>query len=241
MAWLVLALATIGLACNGDDDAPADGGTPADASPTATQPPVVDGDVKSLAAAYLAGVDGKVTYTLTTVNWGSHPNGDLLVYHQGELERIDFVRTDELAVGTIVIINGENSYICTLAGALSSCESTVEANARSASIIYSTPIGELPDALVRGVSSVTTSALPAESIAGVDAQCFQISSSARIGDGLPGTDEAKACFAEDGTLLLLKRTAKFNDPTLPDATFDVVARAVEPAVATDFEPTAPVN
>lgn len=249
-------LALLSAACDGGGDGPApDGQTPQptvppQASPTTTPgrtptpaptPRPGAGLLEQLAAAYLSGVDGKVVYDYVTENFGEHPQGVWGVYRlSGDLRKDWTTTAFGFEATTVVILAGQDAFVCTKAPALISCYRETQENASSLLVLF-TPITEVPEAIVGGAEGLQSTPLPDETIAGVTGKCFQINVAGRIGTGPAGTEEMKVCFDEDGQLLLLDRRIVFDDPSYPEATQTLTATEMAAATAADFEPLQPVE
>lgn len=234
------------IACGGGDDNGSTNGTQGtDATgetDSASVTPAANGvepTLEGLSAAYLAGVDGKVTYRYIS-NFGQHPNGFWTDYHLDgtNLTRQDWrLEPNEFAIETYAIVNGEEGYVCSKATNLLDCSFDTPDEVRN-TFPFFIPVTEIPQAILDGIDGLQVEQLPDETIATVNALCFDLDIPGRIGVGAPGTEKIKICFGEDGALLLMSRTVTFTDPALPVAQLDLEATEVTEASPSDFEPLA---
>jgi hypothetical protein len=256
-AFAIPLLVIVAIACNGDDDnpptttgtpttSPSDTGTPVDTqtplsgspspsvspSPSPTDPPT---SLEGLAAAYVAGPDGKVAYRYTS-NFGGKPDGIWTVYRDGDDLRKDWqTLADEIQGTTIVIVTGENGLVCTKAANFSQCTSHTPEEALDV-LPFFIPVDEVPEAIVGGIFGLTTTDLPDETIAGVQATCFKMETPGRLGVGPLGTEEIEICFSAEGHLLRIERHVNFEDTEIPQGVLTAVAEEFGSVTAADIEP-----
>ncbi len=238
---LTLAVTACGSSDDSDDKTPGAGsGTPGSTGGDPSGAPV-PGSLNALAAAYLAGVDGKVTNQYTTINFGQHPKGIWTLYNEGDNFRQDwFSDGGGIEATTIVIVRSDEAYLCTKIGE-TSCRREPEELVRGVLPIFG-PVKEILQAIVDGVAGLESNELQDETIAGLTAKCFDLQLDGRIGVGPDGSESMKICFSDDGHLLLLKRVITFLDPALPVAELNLEAQEVTEASASDFEaPDPPSN
>jgi hypothetical protein len=230
-----LAVAGFIASCNGgDDEAP--NGTPGSptATPAVTAPPG-SGDFGELAAKYASGVEGMVRYKVDSENFGTHPQGIWTVYRLGQEEREDWKTNiygyDETAQAFVV---AEGLFLCSLTDFAQSC-SIAEDIAQLAIVrVIFTEIKILPGDLLTGDVDYTATELPAETLGGVVARCFDVAVDGRIGEGPPGTEQIKLCFSPDGQLLAYDRLVTFTSAA-PDARLTAIAEESRAATDADFE------
>lgn len=219
-----------GGAQNGASATPSEGGTPAvTAAPDANA-------LEKLAVAYLAGVDGKISYRYETENFGQHPNGTWTTYRLSGNYRQDYVSRDDDGQVT-TIIAGEDLYTCTKSSS-TSCSRALPEHV-DGQLIFFRPITEIPSAIAAGIEGVEPEELPAETIAGVEASCFHLDVPRRLGQGPAGSEDVKICFSNEGALLFLTSHIQFENSDLLSAELKLNALEVGPASASDFEPLAP--
>ena len=228
MAAIALSLA----ACGGDDEKTSDD---SDNEPTATSdsgnnnasPTEEAGDDPAGLFRSRAGdhetVSGKVAYTLSSTGGGA---SSMTLYSKGDKSRIDLTGDDGSV--TIIIETADTSYVC-------SADQCIESSSLGAGLVDA--FSGLFDAsaiseAAAGVAGVDIDTFE-EDIAGLDAQCFTISSGSVAGQG---EGEATWCFADDGLLLRatfsgggqessLEATEVFRD--LSDADFEPPYEVVE--------------
>ena len=204
-------------------------------TPFPTLPPDA-GALEQLAAKFIKGVDGKVSYRYIS-NFGLHPDGVWTVYRLSDDYRQDWQLSDVAATNTVIIAS-TGVYVCTQTPFITSCFPMTEEDANAYVIIF-TPINEVPQAIVEGMPGLESTELPDETIAGVEGNCFQLMAPGRIGVGPEGTEEIKICFSADGLLLLMERTVLFEDPSFTPADLSLAAQEVGAAATADFEPLEP--
>ena len=247
LIWSLILTATLlaGLACGGDE-----GQDDADSTPTGTgdtEAPTVSVDAQAgtfeeLAAAYVNGVDGTVTYKVESDNFGFHPVGTWATYRLGTDIREDWTTNTFGYDETTTAINAASSgmVLCTRTPFTTSCTAASELGELDAVLILFTPIKELPRILLTDETvDWEASDLPDETIADVDARCFQISIDGRIGTGPPGTEEIKMCFSQEGTLLVYDRIVNFESASFEPAKLSAIAQSTGESLATDFDPPVP--
>jgi len=197
--------------------------------------------LEQLAAQAAAGVEGVVEYAYETENVGAHPNGVWTVYRQESNFREDWVTTENgFPASTVVIVTPANSYVCSLAPGYAFCGSDSADHALS-TLPYFIPATEIPEAIVRGIPDMETTELPAETIAGLEASCFDLKIKGRVGVGPGGREEIKLCFSEKGMLLSLERRVIFDDPNAPEAFLELRAQKLSDPKPEDFQPVAPIS
>ena len=237
-AWLVMLSA-----CGGDDDPATSPGTSGptettdgeSGAPTTTGEP---GSLESLSAAYLDGVDGKVTYRYVS-NFGQHPDDVWTLYHLGENFRQDRETVaNEIATKTVAIVTESDDYLCFGTDFTTECRLESEDVVLNA-LPFFIPVTEVPEAVLEGIDGVVETKLPSETIAGLEAICFNLAVPGRIGVGPTGKEEIKICFSEEGYMLSMRRTVVFDDTTLPNGELTLDAQEVGTAVESDFEPLVP--
>ncbi len=103
------------------------------------------------------------------------------------------------------------------------------------------PIQEVPERIAGGLAGMTVEELPPRKLAGVDALCFAVTTSGRLGPGAEGSEELELCFASNGQFLLMERRVIFDNESVPDAILHLEAQSVGPATADDFQPPAPLR
>ena len=230
-----LAAAGIVASCNGgDDEAPT--GTPGSptATPAITAPPG-SGDFGELAAKYASGVEGMVRYKVDSENFGTHPLGTWTVYRLGQEEREDWKTNvsgyDETTAAFVV---AEGLFLCSLTDFGQSCSIAKDISQLAIVRVIFTEIKILPGDLLTGDVDYTATELPAETLAGVEARCFDIAVDGRIGEGPPGTEQIKLCFAADGQLLAYDRVITFSS-VAPVARLTAIAEESRAAREADFQ------
>lgn len=245
---LVLAVVIlVTFACRGGDGDNSNGGSGPDqaqatqtpeatetAAPGETPFPTLqpDATLEQLAARFIAGVDGKVSYRYVS-NLGFDVEGVWTMYRFSGDSRYDW-QTDLGGVEstTTAIIAGDDVYACTQTGGSTSCARDTSGNSPFLTVLF-IPVIEIPEAIVAGIPELESMELPDETIAGVKARCFDLV--------LPNREEIKICFSEDGLLLLMERKVLFEDPSVPPADLSLEAQEVGDASAADFEPPTPVE
>jgi hypothetical protein len=238
-AALLAATIAFTAACGGDSDE--NGSSPGTTGDTATPVITVDaepGSFEQLAADYLNGVDGRVKYDVDSENFGFHPVGTWITYRLGDEIREDWTTNnfgyDET---TIALIASSGMLLCTVVVSTTSCSAATEISQLDAVLILFTPIKDYPLALLGDDGpDYQATELPGETIAGVDAQCFDVAVDGRIGDGPPGTEQVKLCFSEDGTLLAYDRTVTFEASGFDPARLTAIAQEAGEAKPEDFLP-----
>ncbi len=243
------ALLLLAAACGGGDD-DGDGGTPAPSGSAAASPSPANGStarptlgpdagpLETLSESYLKGVAGKTVYRV--VNVGQHIDGAWTVYRLGDKHREDWL-SEEAGFPTteITIQTPGDDYVCTVVPSGTNC--TKEPETAVVGLRFrTTGIQEVPQAILHGLTGAAVTELPAETITGTAARCFDLAVPERIGAGPQGTEKIKVCFADTGALLYLKRTITFTDGT---PTSELTVEVVEAGAATevDFEPPVPVG
>jgi hypothetical protein len=242
-AFLLLVAASCG---GGDDNSGANGAdrtNETEDTDGASVTPAENGvepTLEGLSAAYLAGVDGKVTYRYIS-NFGQHPDGFWTDYH---LDGMTLTRQDwrkepnDLAIETYAIVNGEEGYVCSTTVTTVDCSFATIEEVRN-TFPHFIPVTQVPDAILDGIDGLQAEPLPDETVAGLKAICFELNIPGRIRDETPpGTEKVNICFAENGALLLMSRTVTFTDPALPVAQLDLEATEVADTSPSDFEPPA---
>jgi hypothetical protein len=235
------------LGCNDDGNEDENGSDNGEATPSATSaitPAATPGEnaapIEELAAQAAAGVEGVVEYNLKTENVGSHPQGTWKVYKLGPNFREDWSTNDAgFPATTTVIVTPGDSFVCSSAPGTTQCGKDSPEHAIS-TLPYFIPITEIPDAIVRGIPGVVTTELPPETIAGVEASCFDLDVPGRIGIGGAGHEEIKICFSPEGRLMSLNRRVIFDEPNSPEALLELTALSVGEAKPEDFEPIGPI-
>jgi len=234
---VVLAAATAS-ACDGDDNDSRPSAT-ADASgstPIATAPSNAN-SLERLAALYAAGPNGKIVYSVSSENYGTHPNGKLSTYRLDTAVREDWTSSElgfeQTAIG---IKTGDSLTLCSKTEFTEDCHPVQ--NEEGFGIVFAvfTPVREVPLALLSDELDYEYTELPDEEIAGATGRCFDVQVNERIGAGPSGTEEIKLCFTEDGELLSLDRVFGFEIEGLPGARFTAVAEETSEAVPADFQP-----
>ena len=227
-------------ACNGGDDTPNGSATP-DQTDTTGASGSSDGDqtLEGLLDAYLAGVDGKISYRTTSENY-QHVNLIWTEYRLGEETRIDwrdFVENpvNDLMISTTAIISNDGSYICVTSTGIKSCNAKTPEEARGL-VFWRPSVDEAIEALAAGSDGTQVSNAAVREIAGVPASCFDVESPSRLGEGPPGKENLELCFSGEGALLVMSRTITFTDTASPPARLDVTAQDVAEADPSDFEP-----
>jgi hypothetical protein len=248
LVLVIAALIFVVAACNGDGDSPG-----ANDSPTRT-PGQTNGDdngvsptpesrsFEELLDAYLAGVDGKITYRTTSENFGEHPNLLWTHYRLGDRARFDWKNVvenpeDDPMITTIVIISTEGSYVCTTSPGIKACNARTPEEAQSA-VFWLPTVNEVPEAIEAGTVDAAISSPTQREIAGVQASCFHVEVPERIGAGPAGEESFELCFSAEGALLVMSRTVTFTDSAFPTAQLDIVAQEVGEATEADFLPIA---
>jgi hypothetical protein len=238
-------LVLLAQACGGGDEDKGPESTPDDAS-TGTSTPAVTvgedaGSFEKLAAEYINGVDGRVSYNVDSDNFGFHPVGKWATYRLGTDIREDWTTNafgyDET---TIAINSADGMFLCTQVPDTISCTTAAELRELDAVLILFTPIKDLPGILLGDEApEYEVTDLPNEELAGIDAECFDVAVDGRIGEGPAGTEDIKFCFSEDGALLAYDRTVTFEAAGLEPAKLSAIAEARGEAAPADFEPPAP--
>jgi len=231
----VLALAAVILGCNGDDEeTPTETPTSPTATPAITAPPG-SGDFGELAAKYAAGVEGVVRYKVDSENWGFHPVGTWSVYRLGAEIREDWATNtfgyDEITSAFIV---GDGLFLCHSTDFAASCSIAKEVALLDVMMILFTPIKDFPGDLLTGGPDYTATELPAETLGGTEARCFDVAVDGRIGEGPPGTEKIKLCFSAEGQLLAYDRLVTFDSDN-PDGRLTAIAEEARAATEADFE------
>lgn len=249
---IALSLAILVLtACNSDDDN--------DDRATNTPGPTVvasgtlaptaapgAGDFEKLAASYAAGVDGRVEYSIDSKNFGVHPQGTWVTYRrEGEIREDWEQDANGYLEKSVAIIANDGFFFCSETPSLVTCDEQPSAKELEVILLLFTTVKDYPGALLNGVAPYTAADLPGETIAGQEANCFDVTVNGRIGGGPEGTEKAKFCFREDGTLLKMERVVTFTDPSQPEAWLNAIAQEVGDASPSDFvvpdSPTQPAG
>ncbi len=244
---LLISLAIVAMAaCNGDDNNPAtdtpgptviqSGSPPPTAAPDA-------GDFEKSAATYAAGVDGRVEYSIDSKNFGVHPQGTWVTYRrEGEI-REDWTQDANGYLETSVAIKANDGFFfCNQTPFLVTCDEQPSERELDVVLLLFTTVKDYPGALLNGGAPYTVADLPGETIAGEEANCFDVSVDGRIGGGPEGTEKVKYCFGGDGTLLKMERTVTFSNPDQPEAWLNAIAQDTGPASSTDFDlPASPTQ
>jgi hypothetical protein len=246
----LIALVAASACGGGDDDEPVDAtSTPTrtpratgDRSPSTATESAGDQTFETLIDAYLAGVDGKITYRTTSERFGEHPNLLWTNYRLGDRARVDWKNVvenpaDDPMITTTVIIAADGSYVCTTSPGIKSCNTRTPEDAQAA-IFWLPQVNEAVVALDEGIEGATVSEAEQRTIAGVDATCYDVEVPSRIGEGAPGTEALELCFSPEGQLLLMSRTASFTDPAFPTAKLEITAQEVAETTEADFAPIA---
>jgi len=241
LSGLLLLLA---IACGGGDDGAnggangADGTNGTDGASATPAENGVEPTLEGLSTAFLAGVDGKVTYRYIS-NFGQHPDGVWTDYHLEGRTRQDWHdEPNEFQTETYAIVNGEEGYVCSTTVTTVDCTRTTPEEVRNTFPIF-IPVTEIPNAILGGIEGLRVEQLPDENIASLKALCFDLESPGRVDKQTPpATEKIKICFTEDGTLLLMSRTVTFTDAAFPTAQLDLEATEVTDASPSDFEPPA---
>lgn len=234
-----VAFLALTLACNGDGS-DENGESPGTSGDTATPVITVDseaGSFEQLAADYVNGVDGKVTYDVDSENFGFHPVGTWTTYRLGDEIREDWTTNnfgyDETSTA---LVTSAGMFLCIATPSSTNCSIANDISELDAVLILHTPIKDYPLALfAEDGPQYDVEELPDETIAGVDAQCFDVAVNGRIGDGPPGTEQTKLCFSEDGALLAYDRTVNFESTGFDPAKLTAIAQEAGEAEAPDFQ------
>lgn len=244
---LLLGGATLGVlgACNGGDDSedktPSPTATPAgSAGPTAAPGA---GEFEQLAAKYIAGVDGRVQYSIESVNFGVHPQGTWTTYRRDGEIREDWTQSANGYEETSVAIKANDGFFfCNQTPFTVDCRAQPSEEALEVVLLLFTTVKDFPAALLDGTVEYSTVDLPAETIAGESASCFDVAVHGRVGGGPAGTEQAKLCYGDDGTLLKMERTVDFTDTAFDNAVLTVIAQETGEALETDFDlPASPTQ
>jgi hypothetical protein len=243
----LIAIAVLALAC-GDDDGDGTATPTADVSPTAspadgatpasTTPPLGAGaELQALARGWLDGVNGKVAYDYLS-NFGQHPDGTYTTYFLDGDDRNDWLNeASGFGVTVVTIITDDKSYVCTLSAANPTCREAPVQEAHDTRAVFLIVL-QIAEIVADGVEGATVTSLESEEIAGVQANCYSVSSSTRITAGPAGTEELKYCFSDDGLLLSFHNAITFEDESLQNGDLSLVAKEVGEAEPGDFEPPA---
>jgi hypothetical protein len=241
-ALLIAALAITALsACNGGDDSDDETPTPSGSTAPTLKPDA--GEFEQLATKYSAGVDGRVTYSIDSENFGIHPQGTWATYRlNGEIREDWTQNANGYDEKSVAIIAEDGFFFCSQTPFSVSCNEQPSAQELEVVLVVFTTVKDLPPALLDGMTEYTSVQLPDETIAGETAKCFDIAVDGRIGAGPPGTEQVKLCYGEDGTLLKMERRVIFSDPTFEDAVLNVIAQETGEALETDFDlPASPTQ
>lgn len=239
---LAAVLTMLAAACGGDGGGgtgtPAPSGSPAasQAADGATPRPTLGpgaSALEKLSESYLAGAQGKTAYHV--VNPGQHIDATWTVYRLGEKHREDWA-SEEAGFPTteITIQTPGDDYVCTVVPSGTSCNTELE-TAVVGLRFRTKAVQEVPQAILQGLTGATVTDMPPETIAGKAASCFGLDVPGRTGEGPQGTEKIKICFADEGTLLYLKRTITFADGA-PASELTVEAVEASAATQADFEP-----
>jgi len=228
-----------GAACDGDGE-PAAGETPdgdaASRSSTATAPPEGP-DMEELASRYASGADGKIAYEVTSENWGIHPQGTWRTYRLGADVREDWTSMPFGYEETSVAIASDGGlFFCSKTPSSEYCQEVNSEEELEIVLVLFGSVKEVPVALLSGEVDFESTALPDETIAGEAAKCYEVEVNGRLEAGLPGTEQIKLCFTEEGGLLHMDRVVTFEDTSLPAARLTAVAREASQADTDDFQP-----
>jgi hypothetical protein len=244
----LLGVALVTSACNdddgGDDGSPdtATAALPSGATPAPTAGENA-GEFEDLAAAYVAGADGRIVYDVDSDNFATHPVGTWTTHRlQGEVREDWEQNVNGYDEKSVAIKAQDGFYFCNQTPFTVSCtEEPAEASLDLIFLIF-TPIKEVVPALLTGAVDYTANELPDETIAGEEASCYDLEVNGRIGAGEPGTEQIKMCFDDSGALLSMRRTVTFTDPALPEAWISVTAEDTGDSASADFDlPASPTN
>lgn len=246
IAWTFL-IATLAIAalsaCDGGDDS--DDGTPSP-TPSGSIAPTLRpdaGDFEQLATKYSAGVDGNVTYSIDSENFGIHPEGTWATYRLNGEIREDWTQSaNGYEEKSVAIVAADGFFFCSQTPFSVTCSEQPSAKELEVVLVVFTTVKDVPPALLGGMAEYTSVALPDDTIAGETARCFDVAVHGRIGGGPPGTEQVKLCYREDGTLLKMERRVIFTDPAFEDAVLNVIAQETGEALETDFDlPASPTQ
>jgi len=230
-------------ACGGDDDPGASPGiseSPGTATAETEEPTTTGqaGSLEALSAAFLDGVDGKVEYRYIS-NFGQHPDDVWTLYNLGDNFRQDRATVaNGIATRTAAIVTQTDDYLCTGTDFTTECRIEPEEVVLN-SLPFFIPVTEIPEAVLAGIDGMVETELPGETIASLEASCFNLAVPGRIGVGPTGREEIKICFSGEGYLLSMRRTVIFDDTSLPNGELTLDAQEAGAAVVSDFEPLVP--
>jgi hypothetical protein len=245
-AMAALALCLVLVACGGDDEEdPPDNGETTDTPgvQTGTPTPVIsiggeEGSFEQLAGEYVNGVDGVVKYDVKSENFGFHPVGTWATYRSGDDIREDWTTNnfgyDET---TSAYLTSEGMSVCTATPFSVSCVPASEIKDLEIVLILFTPVKDLPITLLsENGPRYEVEVLPDETIAEIEAKCFDVAVAGRVGEGPPGTEQIKMCFSDEGTLLSYDRVVTFESDSFEPARLTLVAEEAREIAEQDLKP-----
>ncbi len=223
---MLAALAVAASGCDGD------GGTPADETPTAGDTPAADGGgdgedlerLESLAGQSTEGVIAKVTYRVTGSSDGDTFLGEWVLAQRPPDSRFE-ISTDDGgdAFRTIIISTQGRAYLCFSGGGEESCIETTTEETSTETAPFD-PIFDIPRELAQDIEGVELRSFSRRTIAGIDANCFEVSST------LADLGEGEVCFSDEGLLLLVR-----SDVAGEVFSFEAVEASTD-VTDEDFEP-----